>query len=67
MYLLTASPGQDFALYPEFETEELLLDGEAVMTGHIRLCYLAKAAVCMFFDKNLRRSWKHLKTIRGKR
>lgn len=67
LYLLTASPGQDFALYPEFETEELLLDGEAVMTGHIRLCYLAKAAVCMFFDKNLRRSWKHLKTIRGKR
>ena len=67
LYLLTASPGQEFALYPEFETEELLLDGEAVMTGHIRLCYLAKAAVCMFFDKNLRRAWKRLKMIRGKR
>lgn len=59
LYLLLPAGCQKLELYPEFGA--CLLEGEAVLRGHIRLCHLAFIGWKVFRDKELRRLMKKVK------
>lgn len=45
----------------EFETEELILEGNLVFCGRIRLGYLVYVALSVVLNKNIRRQYKRLR------
>lgn len=59
LYLLLPASCQKLELYPEFGA--CVLEGEAVLRGHIRLCHLAFIGWKVFRDKELRRLIKKVK------
>lgn len=46
---------------PEFETEELILEGDIAFRGRIRLGYLVYVALSVVLNKNIRRQYKRLR------
>lgn len=46
---------------PEFETEELILEGDIAFRGRIRLGYLVYVALSVVLNKNIRRQSKRLR------
>ena len=46
---------------PEFETEELVLEGNLAFRGRIRLGYLVYVALSVVLNKNIRRQYKRLR------
>ncbi|MDY3917851.1 MAG: hypothetical protein SOZ59_02470 [Candidatus Limivivens sp.] len=61
LYLLLSSPGNEIALYPEFNTEQRILEGELSISGRIRLCHVVKSGLFLFFNKDLRHFIKRIK------
>lgn len=59
LYLLLPASCQKLELYPEFSA--CVLEGEALLRGHIRLCHLAFIGWKVFRDKELRRLMKKVK------
>ena len=49
------------ALEPVFETEEIVLEGDLVIKGHVRLVHLAYVGLKLLFDKNLKHLRQRLK------
>lgn len=46
---------------PVFETEEIVLEGDLVIKGHVRLVHLAYVGLKLLFDKNLKHLRQRLK------
>ena len=51
----------NLVIEPEFETEELILEGNLAFRGRIRLGYLVYVALCVVLNKNIRRQYKRLR------
>lgn len=51
----------NLVIEPEFETEELVLEGNLAFRGKIRLGYLLYVALCVVLNKNIRRQYKRLR------
>ncbi len=51
----------NLVIEPEFETEELILEGNLTFRGRIRLGYLVYVALCVVLNKNIRRQYKRLR------
>ena len=51
----------NLVIEPEFETEELILEGNLAFRGKIRLGYLVYVALCVVLNKNIRRQYKRLR------
>lgn len=49
------------ALEPVFETEEIVLEGDLVIKGHVRLVHLAYVGLKLLFDKKLKHLRQRLK------
>ncbi len=51
----------NLVIEPEFETEELILEGNLAFRGRIRLGYLVYVALSVVLNKNIRRQYKRLR------
>lgn len=51
----------NLSVEPEFETEELILEGNLAFRGRIRLGYLVYVVLRVILDKNIRRQYKRLR------
>lgn len=51
----------DLIIEPEFETEELIIDGKLAFRGRIRLEYLVYVVLCVVLNKNIRCQYKRLR------
>lgn len=51
----------NLVIEPEFETEELILEGDIAFRGRIRLGYLVYVALSVVLNKNIRRQYKRLR------
>lgn len=60
-YVLRPLAFSELALEPVFETEEILLEGDLVVRGHIRLVHLVRIGLKLLFDKNLKHFRQRLK------
>ena len=60
-YVLRPLAFSELALEPVFETEEILLEGNLVVRGHIRLVHLVRIGLKLLFDKNLKHFRQRLK------
>lgn len=61
LYVLRPLAFSRLALDPVFETEEILLEGDLVIKGHVRLVHLAYVGLKLLFDKNLKHLRQRLK------
>lgn len=52
---------ENLVIEPEFETEELILEGDIAFRGRIRLGYLVYVALSVVLNKNIRRQYKRLR------
>ena len=52
---------ENLVIEPEFETEELILEGDIAFRGRIRLGYLVYVALSGVLNKNIRRQYKRLR------
>lgn len=52
---------ENLVIEPEFETEELILEGDIAFRGRIRLAYLVYVALSVVLNKNIRRQYKRLR------
>ena len=52
---------ENLVIEPEFETEELILEGDIAFRGRIRLEYLVYVALSVVLNKNIRRQYKRLR------
>ena len=52
---------ENLVIEPEFETEELILEGDIAFRGTIRLGYLVYVALSVVLNKNIRRQYKRLR------
>lgn len=64
LYLLFSSPGNDIAISPEFDTEEMILDGNLTISGRIRFCHAVKVGFSLLFNKDLRAFLKRIRNVR---
>ena len=60
-YVLRPLAFSKLALEPVFETDEILLAGDLVIRGHIRLVHLVRVGLKLLFDKNLKHFRQRLK------
>ncbi len=60
-YVLRPLAFSELALEPVFETDEILLEGDLVIRGHIRLVHLVRVGLKLLFDKNLKHFRQRLK------
>ena len=60
-YRLIPQAGGDYSLEPDFSQK--ILETDSALSGHIRLCWAALAAVGLLLD---RRVWKLIRRLRGK-
>ena len=60
-YVLRPLAFSKLALEPVFETDEILLEGDLVIRGHIRLVHLVRVGLKLLFDKNLKHFRQRLK------
>ena len=60
-YVLRPLAFSKLALEPVFETDEILLEGDLVIRGHIRLVHLVRVGLKLLFDKNLKHLRQRLK------
>ena len=60
-YVLRPLAFSELALEPVFETDEILLEGDLVIRGHIRLVHLVRVGLKLLFDKNLKYFRQRLK------
>ena len=51
----------NLVIEPEFETEELILEGNLAFRGRIRLGYLVYVVLSVVLNKNIRRQYKRLR------
>ena len=51
------------AIRPDFE--EQCLRGEGTAKGRIRLVYLVRVAIRLYFDKEVRRTWKRFQKVKS--
>lgn len=61
LYVLRPLAFSKLALEPVFETEEIVLEGDLVIKGHVRLVHLAYVGLKLLFDKNLKHLRQRLK------
>ena len=61
VYVLRPLAFSKLALEPVFETEEIVLEGDLVIKGHVRLVHLAYVGLKLLFDKNLKHLRQRLK------
>lgn len=52
---------ENLVIEPEFETEELILEGDIAFRGRIRLGYMVYVALSVVLNKNIRRQYKRLR------
>lgn len=52
---------ENLVIEPEFETEELILEGDIAFRGRIRLGYLVYVVLSVVLNKNIRRQYKRLR------
>lgn len=52
---------ENLVIEPEFETEELILEGDIAFRGRIRLGYLVYVALSVVLNKNICRQYKRLR------
>lgn len=60
-YVLRPLAFSELALEPVFETDEILLEGDLVIRGHIRMVHLVRVGLKLLFDKNLKHFRQRLK------
>ena len=53
LYVLSAFTGNCLEIHGDFE--KAILEGRFQINGHVRICHIAKAALSLFADKNIRR------------
>lgn len=49
-------------VYPNFEAEQLFVEGRLQMKGHIRLWHLILSVIRLFIDKEIRLAWRRIRT-----
>ena len=57
--------GDNVSITPDFERR--MLEGEIFLKGHIRVCHAALLAGRLFFSKNVRLTYKHIRKIMKQR
>lgn len=61
--VLQAFMGNGFAVEADFERS--VLEGDFYLKGHIRNCHIAKAALSLILDKNIRITLKRIRKMKG--
>lgn len=61
LYVLRPVAFSGLELEPVFETEELILEGDLYLKGHIRAVHIVRVGLKLLFDKNLKHLRKRLK------